>query len=262
VSGAVGYAIGGTGSEREVGVNVSTKALTYKRAGGICVFLGGEAKNGELAGTIKLSASSGSAEPAGIYLTGGGATGLAVAGEGSPEPSKQPRFEANVYPAPVVGEQSALSPLKFKFDGTPIGCSAAELDSQLTAAAGQLTAQAKFTACTQGEGAASIDMKSCSHVFGVANAGPPYTGSLGISCTTAGDAIEIGVPGCLLKLFPQTVSGAVGYANEGTGAERFVRATVSTKSLTFKRTGGICVFLGAEGTNGELAGEVEAYGFG
>lgn len=79
---------------------------------------------------------------------------------------------------------------------------------------------------------------------------------------SGGDAIEVTMPGCVAKLVPQTVAGALSYANEGTGSGRFVRATVSTTSLTYKRTAGICVFLGAEASNGELSGAVEAYGFG
>jgi subtilisin family serine protease len=264
VPGAVAYTVEGVAGEQVAKATVSAKSLAYAKT--YCFFGGGSSSgtNAELSGEVRYTAANGKGEAIGVYLTGGAGTGLAVVGEGSAEPSKQPRFEAAAHPARVAGDQAAASPLAFKFaDATPTVCGSGELEAQLSAPAAQLTSSAEHSRCVKGESAAVIDMKSCRYVFGLANSGPPYTGSFGVSCTTAGDAIEISEPGCLVKLAPQSKTGAVSYAVVGTGSDRFVRATVSTKSLTYTRSGPCLLLDGkSSGSNGELSGAVDLYGFG
>lgn len=55
-------------------------------------------------------------------------------------------------------------------------------------------------------------------------------------------------PNCTIKFGPQKVATGVSYANEGTGAKRDVKATISAASLHFSQMGPALCLIGGEGT--------------
>ncbi len=227
----------GEGSERAIALEGEVKAIAYEQSG-IC----GKASksDGVLSGKAVLSGSNASKEPVGAYLAG---KGLLLTGEESAEAATQPHFESNSYPATLKG--AGLE--SFTAAGKTAKCTSTSLQGQLAAASSQLTLNAEFGGCLAGSSLVQVAMQSCHYTLNVLNAGPPYSGTLGVACDKAGEAITYSVYAngepktlvCTIKVGPQAAQAGLALANTGEGSERAIALEGEVKAIAYEQSG-IC----------------------
>jgi hypothetical protein len=178
----------------------------------------------------------------------------------------RPRFEAGEYPATISGEQTAESQLiLLRTGGSEIACDSSQWSGEASSATSQLSLAASFSGCEDEFGnSVSVEMNSCGYVLDLDNAGPPYTGGIGVSCGEEGDTIEVADPeiGVTLAIAAQSTSDSVDYENVGAGEGQYVHAAIDAEGLDYTCTGGLCFLFGGEGAHegGAMSGEVKLEG--
>lgn len=125
----------------------------------------------------------------------------------------------------------------FKCTGTALEGTAANPTSQLS-----LTP--KYGECEITSGGtkyvASVKTNGCHYNLGVKNAGPPYTGTWGVTCEKEGEALEYRLtPSALncLKLYPQSGLEGINLSTSGEGSKRAIGLEAEIKGLKYEWTG-------------------------
>lgn len=209
-----------------------------------------------LSGKIDLVASNVGSEQVGLSFSAGG---VYMNGEASADPAKQPRIESEWGAAnvPVAGDQSAANPHQLKFGGVrSVSCGGARLAGELPAS--KLLLSAEYTNCVSMPASLSttIDMNSCDYRLNVLNVGPPYAGSMDVTCLIPGDGIEVSVlnesktkVNCLYKIGPQSGLTSIGLETVGSGIHRGVAMNLGLSGTVTVLTGTKLLCGGAPGSS-------------
>jgi hypothetical protein len=258
----------GTGSQAKVKIYAGVTGLKYTQSQTNfdgCV--NGTFQNGTWNGGWTVSAKRPGVEQAigmrvaemrkGIYLTG----------QESNQKESQPKLEAESYPVKILGTQDAADKLLWGFDAGTAQCESAQLETQAAKSTAELASAAQFGGCTAlnfAPGGVSIVMNSCKFALSVLNAGPPYTGALGIACSKEGDKIEVKTPGCIVTIGAQAGHPGLSLSNQGSGFERHIAVDANVAGIKYSEINkGIfptCVNGGKTSENGTLSGGVTLEG--
>lgn len=254
------YANSGTGTEASVSISAKAEGLkeTFTGPAGCLVHGSGESGALIVKEGWKVNASQGGVAT-GVHVSD--TFGLYLAGESSAEKAKQPRLEAEKYPAAISGSQSATSLPKWKMVGSTAQCGEAQFKGEALGATAELSVTPTYGKCVDGTLPAQIKMHGCHLVYHLLNLGPPYAGSMDIACASESEAIEVAIytsnkkleedsPICIAAYGPQAGLTGVSLANTGSGFERAVTASTSLSGLKYTYTK-ISSFLcpsGAAGT--------------
>lgn len=247
----------GSGSSAKVRINATTNKVKYTREGGACG--PGTYSDGVYYGEWELSAHQGGS-PIGIRAADKFRRGFFLTGKKSENPAEQPKFNSEAYWSVVTVVQDAGSPFTFGSPSSEIPgfvCATSSYGEALIAEASAVQdLYPKHSSCTMpGQGSATLNMNSCVYSPEVSNSGPPYVGSLTISCVTGGDKIEISHPntGCTWSIPPQTISGGVSLENVGSGVNRSVHVTLALTGIPHTRKGGACTLLSENASDGTIS---------
>lgn len=178
---------------------------------------------------LAATASSASAEPVGLFISG----------SKSEEAAKQPKFEAEKYTATV--KSTALTGFQFTAQAGKLNCSEFALPGTLSAASSEYKAQQFFWPCSFLGLATTIASNGCEFKLHVLNAGPPYVGTTDIVCP-GGKGIQFaasssGSTVCTLTLLPQTGVGGVSFENTGTGSARAITVSFNLTTMKYSQEG-------------------------
>ncbi len=254
----IGLENSGAGSERAVTITYNITGISYKLEGN-CPAKSGAYADGAYAGSTKLSGVDGGGKADGFYLTGSGNQGLFVAGKESGEEASKPKIEAEKYPASISGSQ--VSQHKFTTLAGHTKCSKAQFSGTVSAATASLSlSPAMSSGCNVSGIAVTWTMNSCSYKHNVLNAGPPYTATMDISCSKAGDEIVIQSATCWIKIPAQSGLKGIGLENSGAGSERAVTITYNITGISYKLEGNCPAKSGAY-ADGAYAGSTKLVGF-
>jgi hypothetical protein len=177
-------------------------------------------------------------------------TGVYVTGKQSAEEAQQPAFAAEGYPVTLTGEQDPTQKLALTIGGNRrIECAEATMHSSLGGPSKQLLLSPDHHLCTltilETAFRTTIEPNSCRYLLGAENSGPPYSGTLGVSCGKEGDGFEIEVysgaepaPICTYRIAPQAGLPGVDLTNVGSGTERGVMAEFAVGGLSVSRVQG------------------------
>lgn len=230
-------------SGKETAVSVNIVGFDWENANK--AFCGGSGTSGELVANWNLSAKNG----------GGGATtlnvvdsGLYLSGEAG---GKTPKVESLSYPT-VFGSSAASSfTLALGGTGTSYTCTSTTVHGEISAATSALSLAPEYASCNGWVGAtkaaAKVFMNGCHYTLGVLNAGPPYTGTLGVACEGA-SPIEFKMYSsetyetviCTVKLAAQAGQPGVGLTNVTEGGKKGVGVNANVTTLAYERTGAAC----------------------
>jgi hypothetical protein len=192
----------------------------------------------------------------GIYLAGAGAAVVA----------DQPRFEADSYTKQIAG--AGIN--RFANVAGSVVCSSASLAGALSAPNAALSLDATYASCMgNGTYPSLVDMNSCNYVVSASNAGPPYSGTLGIACDTPGDVIEFNsysgtgfrVLVCSSKLSPQSGLGSIALSHlyDSTAKKTGIALGVNVSGVKYEISGP-CVSRTEIRTDGVLSGSGSLFG--
>jgi Concanavalin A-like lectin/glucanases superfamily/FG-GAP-like repeat len=123
---------------------------------------------------------------------------------------------------------------------------------------------AEYAECASLGRVVTVETNSCQYAISILNAGPPYEGTLGISCEEAGDAIEIdieeeGEAVCTERLLPQSGLTGVSLSNEKTGSERVIDVDIAVDGVKYELLGS-CGGKSGLFSDGEIDGETTLSG--
>jgi len=229
------------------------------RALGTLATCGGPSVTATYGGTSILQGEDGEGSPIDVYMSGEPSLGLEVVGKESGEKESQPRLDADAYPADVAGTQDPADPHVLTYAGRTFSCDGVYTDGELLAASSSIALQAQYTNCDAvvlgNLLPAEVKMNSCSYVLNVANAGPPYSGSLNVTCSKEGDAIEAialsgGTQVCVYKIAPQSGLKTIGLSNSAAG----VLVDFSLGSIATTRSSGTLASCGGPSGNATYGG--------
>ena len=172
-------------------------------------------------------------------------TGVFLTGEASEEPSKQPVFNAEAFPTGAIGGQNPGGGHVFTTAGGAITCSGVSLAvAELSKATASVQVQPSYEKCAwKGIAGTKVSLNGCSYTVGALNVGPPYSGSVGISCS-GGNVIEItaqiaGVTKCKYYVGGQSGLGGVGFENTGSGYQRAIVASLNLSGISYLQAEGV-----------------------
>ncbi len=190
--------------------------------------------------------------------------GVYVDGEESGEEAKQPKLKAESYPAFLRGTDDTSHVF-----GTKLGnwsCADAEFNHQQSAATTAQTLWMSYYLCTPPIGnTKAINANGCEYVLHVANAGPPYQGSLDMSCP-AGNSYELvmttaGGTTCTIVIPSQTGLKGVGLINVGSGSTRGVQVAFEVTGMSYSLLGQKLICQAGSYTNGTYTGTMTLRGY-
>ena len=172
--------------------------------------------------------------------------GLFLAGTGGGSP--QPQIQSELYPNATTSSPSTFS---FSAEASQtLNCVSTSVQGEITGVTTQLALAPTFGECTQMIGAqplpAKVFMNGCNLPLDVLNAGPPYTGTLGIACGGAGP-VEVkayqqksyATPICTYKLAQQTGLTGVGLSNTALNGKA-IAMNAAVGGISWSRTGILC----------------------
>jgi hypothetical protein len=181
--------------------------------------------------------------------------GFYVAGEKSEEEAKRPRFEAEKYSAELRGPGTSPHTYSFTVEGAPasIECPTSEYFGTLSSAGPKLSLSPTyaFLSCNSSIGSISIAANGCQHTLTLANSGPPYVGTFGVTCPTKAP-YEFRAQFCTLSIPPQTALAEASFKNTGAGSSRAVETTLKVSKLEYTLSGSL--FCKETNNNGTLTG--------
>lgn len=260
----------GQGNTATVRIAVDVNNLKYTLKSSAEWFCkSGTYTNGGYEGEWELEALDKDSSSVGITATDG-PQGFFVAGEESGEAAKQPRFEAEQYPAAISGSQDEAHQMAFVQQMGPVTCGAVDLEAETAAKASALALDAAHSNCVnEGTEPTTVTMNSCRYSLQLLNSGPPYVGEVDVLCTKEGDAIETTITNplgtCRISTPAQTgIGGSVSVVNFGSGASRGVTLDLDLEGIksTTQATGfGACAFAPKEVTNGTYTGTTDLNGY-
>lgn len=171
-----------------------------------------------------------------------------------------PRIDVESYTATLKG--AGLKTFTTSKGSTE--CTETALSGQASAATSQLTLSAEYGGCTATSSKffSTVTMNSCHYTLGVRNAGPPYSGTLGVACEKEGDTIEYkaflksgGALLCNARIGPQSGLGGLELSNTGEGAKRGVGIDAEVKGVKYELNGGSSCKTPEVRTDGAITGE-------
>jgi hypothetical protein len=176
---------------------------------------------------LGATASSASAEPVGLFISGAK----------SEEEAKQPKFEAEKYTATI--SSNPLSSLTITAQTGVVNCSGLGFPDSISAATNHLQTYQFFSGCVFQGLTTTITANGCEFNLNVLNAGPPYVGTTDIVCP-AEKTLEIsnylnGKKRCTLQLQPQTGIPGVTYENTGSGSSRAVTVNFNLTTVKYNQ---------------------------
>jgi hypothetical protein len=240
---AASYSNEGTGTGRTIRISNEISGISYSQTGSCNGGGSGSFTNGTISAPVSVKGSNGGSA-VGIFTTSRHA----------------PRFEAEKYSASISASPGKSETLFGNANGN-VSCSSAALSGNLSAASKDLALnQSGSWNCSSSgwiEANVTVSMNSCGYVVHAENIGPPYTASLEIDCTTAGDSIKLAYPFCTVTIPEQTFAAGVALSNTGSGSSRQVDAQVNVSSATYTEKGFACKAgtTGATNNNGVLGGK-------
>ncbi|HEX6687674.1 MAG TPA: hypothetical protein VF085_03290 [Solirubrobacterales bacterium] len=208
-----------------------------------------------------------------MSATASASVGFYMGGKKSEEAAKQPKFEAEKYPAVVEGYASA--PHRFTVNIGYVECDEVEFrefSGKMTKATSEMVFQPWHWLCEGKQGGLSIPIafkaQGCEFALSALNVGPPYAGQFGIKCPLGSPGFEIvtytnfemTTPLCKVLYPPQTGVEGVSYENVGTGSARAVETSLELSGLKYIETGSKFFCKPGEFTNGALTGGEHLYG--
>jgi hypothetical protein len=182
---------------------------------------------------------------------------LAGAFAAAPSSAHEFHFETQSI---LVGEQ--VEGIGISTEGGTIGCASLKLEGTTSAlATGEIKVSPTYGGCSTVGFPVAVNMNGCWYVFGGKTIGKDT--EFRLECG-AGEKMEVVVnPAfvhCTAKLSPQTSSQGVGHANVGSGAQRELVTTFTTKPMTYEKVGKTCAFFG-NGKDLNLTGTVKTKAF-
>lgn len=142
-------------------------------------------------------------------------------------------------------------------DGTAATCHSITYGGVMNGSTVQsIRAQASFFNCTIGEGPGAITTNGCDTEFWSRTSGD---GTVKLICPP-GKKVEVHGPNCTESFPEQVPAGGVGFTTIVANGKHAITATLTVTELKFERHGGICIFLGTNGTGATLTGALIAHG--
>ena len=188
--------------------------------------------------------------------------GVFLTGEKSAEAAKQPRFNAESYPAYLA---SASAAHRWEFGKLGALQCPVSLTGKLAGASSnlRLTPFVSYFACSESPGSMSVTVSSggCEDTLDLLNQGPPYVADFGIDCPP-GSSYQFGFGGiCTVSIPDQSGLHQVKLETTGSGSSRAVNANIEVSGLKYTISG--VEFLCGNGTyeNGTYAGTATLKGF-
>lgn len=234
------YINSGTGNAAKVSVSAKAEGLTETLSGTSgCSHGTGEA--GKITTSWELKATNGGIQT-GLHVSNA-TFGVYLAGEKSAETAKQPRLEAEKYPAILSASQSSTSLPTWSFGTVDVVCQEAQFGAEVLGATAELSVGATYKNCgAPGLKLIQVRMNGCHFLYHILNIGPPFAGSADVACAKEGEAIEVRAytnatkeaedhPVCVDAIGPQTTSSGVGLENVGSGAGRVVSVNTGLTGL-------------------------------
>lgn len=163
------------------------------------------------------------------------------------------QFRAEAYPATVTGSQGKVHEITVSTG--VIKCATATVAGTLPGASSTATLTPAFTSCKAFGVKATSAVNSCSYVLQSTNESAPFSGTVGISCSKSGDAIEFSPTGmaCQVTIPAQSGVGSVEFENTGLNKKRAIALSLNVSSLQYTETGAACGSPGAH-SNGAWTG--------
>lgn len=172
--------------------------------------------------------------------------GLYMAGEESEKEADQPRIattETGKFMGGEVSPQAPFTVLETPKTGAVVcqegGFYGGQISPSEPKQSFYLSALYGFSECELEGLSTTVKMNGCRYAYSIANAGPPYVGSVDEIECAAGKGIEAVVTGyCTLKIPGQSLEGSATYeetAYEGSGA---VEAAASSAGVAFEKVPG------------------------
>ncbi len=255
----------GTGTGRTIKINANVTNLKTTSSGSCAG--SGTFEDGTLTGSWSLEGRTiGGAKQLGIYVYEEPA-GLHMGGQKSGEEAKQPKFEADKYPATISGSVSKTHSFVAEGPGVALNCGSAQFAASAASSTANLPVGASYTSCSGPLGSTvTVNMNSCHYLLHVANSGPPYTGSADIQCDKAGDTIlfEAHLFGVVLcsRSYPAQTLGAASYETVVNEAKetRHVVANVEGTGVDYTNSGSTACGPNGSFGNGSFSGGFELQG--
>jgi hypothetical protein len=216
----------GEGSTAYVQINAEASGMKYTQ--GLGCGSEGTFSTGTWTGSWKLSGANNFGSSTSVAVR---ANGLFLAGKESVETSQRPRLEAEKYPALLTSEVASTH--RFDVDVESVTCKSATFGGSLSGSSNAMSVNAEYAKCST---STAVVMNSCHYVFHVANAGPPYLGTMDIACNP-GDSIELRVPFCTVKIGPQSGLSGVGFTNEGATSSRMIKISLNVTGISYNECG-------------------------
>jgi hypothetical protein len=152
----------------------------------------------------------------------------AVAGAGT---ASATQFRSEAYPTTLNATQTTQHKLKV-VSGT-VQCTTANMTGTLSAASSSASLTPEMKSCTAFGLSGVPVVNSCKYLLSSTNEAEPFTGTMDITCSKEGDAIEVkALGGCVLRV-PAQKGLAVSFAN----SEFLVRSRNRTITATINATG-------------------------
>ncbi len=255
---AIELANSGEGTERAITITYNATGISFKEEGILCHGPGSHT-NGTYTGTTKLSALDANGKANGLYISGGGTQGVFISGKESSEEALKPKLTAEKYPVALSGPQVTAHKLTVS-KGNGIQCTNAQFSATATGPTASFSLTPTMSSCLFLGQKTTWNMNSCSYKHNVANAGPPYSASMDIACSKAGDEIVISNSYCTVRVPAQSGLKAIELANSGEGTERAITITYNATGISFKEEGILCHGPGSH-TNGTYTGTTKLAGF-
>ncbi|MDX6634326.1 MAG: hypothetical protein QOF06_529 [Solirubrobacterales bacterium] len=238
------YTNQGSGTGRTIKIENWLSGVTYN-ASGTCGGVGGPGShtNGSIVAPISVRGEK-AGSPNGVFTTA----------------RHVPRFEAEKYPASISGPIANSSETLFATPAWSLSCTSSTLSGNLAAATKDLSLGQSTSGCHSSgsiELQGTVSMNTCNYVVHAANAGPPYSGTLEVDCSTPGDSIKIALTFCTVTIPEQSGLSGVSLTNSGSGSSRQVTAQLSVSNVTYTEKGFACTAgsTGGTFTNGVLGGK-------
>ncbi|HEX5928505.1 MAG TPA: hypothetical protein VFY48_03850 [Solirubrobacterales bacterium] len=248
------------GSGSSASVKVEDNALIAYTVTKGSVVMCGKSGNASYVGTWSFTGKTNGGEPNGAHLAAPAA--LYLSGKASEEPANQPKFNAEAYPQAILGPQSASDKYLLSFGPRKFECAEVATVSSLAAAGASLGLDVTYRDC---KGyilgtwlPAVVTTNSCDYTLNASNVGPPYAGTLGVSCAGEGEGIEATAYSedkskvmCTFKVGTQAGHSGVALDNFGVfgSPERGVEAEFDVEGVEYTKTSGTLANCGkASGT--------------
>jgi hypothetical protein len=157
------------------------------------------------------------------------------------------QFRAPSYPVSLSGEALAIPAMEMTTATGISKCATMTLSGTATGASSSISVTPSYSGCKAFGVKASLNMNSCSYVLNSTNEVSPFTGTADISCSKAGDAIEISPEGmnCKVKLPAQKGLAGAEFVN----GSSFTKVFLGLAGLKYSEEGSGCAAAGEHTTS-------------